>query len=70
MQIMRMLSAAEDVYHSGKSNAAARLRSTGRYSKMELEADHSSTDLYETNPFSALSSFLADAEVNAGTGDV
>ena len=66
-QILRMLSAAEDVYHSGKSIGAARLKSTGRYSKVKLEADHSSTDMYETNPFSALSSFLADAEVNAGT---
>ena len=42
------------------------MKETGRFSKVKLEADHSNTDMYETDPFKALASFLADVEANAG----
>ena len=66
LQILRMISAAEDMYHDGKGRGAARFKETGRFKKVKLEADHSNTDSYETDPFKALSSFLADAQAEAG----
>ena len=68
IQILRMVAAAEELYHSsGKGRGAARLKATGRFKRVKIEADHSSTDSYEMDPFKALSSFLADAEVQAGS---
>ena len=66
IQIMRMITAAEELYHSGKGRGAARLHQTGRFRKVKIEADHSSMASYEMDPFKALSSFLMDAEVQAG----
>ena len=54
-----MVAAAEELYHSGKGRGAARLKATGRFKRVKIEADHSSTDSYEMDPFKALSSFLA-----------
>ena len=66
LQLMRMISAAEDMYHDGKGRGGARFKQTGRFRKVKLEADHSNTASYETDPFAALTSFLADAHVQAG----
>ena len=66
IQILRMITAAEELYSNGKGRGAARLKATGRYKKVKIEADHSTTDSYEMDPFKALSSFLEDAHVHAG----
>ena len=66
LQIMRMIAAAEEVYHDGKGRGAARFKETGRFRKVKIEADHSNADTYETDPFKALASFLVDAHVQAG----
>ena len=67
VQIMRMIAAAEDMYHDGRGRGAARFKQTGRLRKVKIEADHSSAASYETDAFTALSSFLADAHVQAGS---
>ena len=69
LQILRMLSAAEDMYHDGRGRGAARFKETGRFKKVKMEADHSNTDSYQTDPFLALSSFLADVEVETGASE-
>ena len=67
IQILRMITAAEELYHDGKGRGASRLKNTGRFKKVKIEADHSSTDTYEMDPFKALSSFLADVNVVSGS---
>ena len=70
IQILRMIAAAEELAHNGKGRGAARLKETGRFKKVKIEADHSNADSYEMDPFKALSSFLSDADVLAGEGRV
>ena len=68
LQIMRMISAAEEIHHNGKGRGASRFKATGRFKKCKIEADHSTATSYVTNPFASLSAFLTDAELQAGRG--
>ena len=63
LHIMRMLASQEELFHSGKGRGAARLKESGRFRKVKIEADHSNAKSYEMDPFSSLSKFLSDANV-------
>ena len=69
LQILRMISSAEELYHNGKRRGATRLKETGRFKKMKLEADHSRSTSYENDPFDALASFMVDANVQVGANN-
>ena len=63
LHILRMLASQEELFHAGKGRGAARLKESGRFRKVKIEADHTNVQSYETNPFSALSTFLSHANV-------
>lgn len=69
LQILRMIASAEELYHNGKRRGATRLKETGRFKKMKLEADHSRSTSYENDPFDALASFMVDANVQVGANN-
>ena len=54
------------MFHNGKGRGAARQKQTGRFKKVKIETD--STASYETDPFKSLTSFLSNANAQAGAG--
>ena len=66
MRQVRIISAQEEMFHNGKGRGAARQKQTGRFKKVKIETD--STASYETDPFKSLTSFLSNANAQAGAG--
>ena len=66
LQVLRIISAQEEMFHNGKGRGAARQKQTGRFKKVKIETD--STASYETDPFKSLTSFLSNANAQAGAG--